>query len=87
MYTNPFESIVQVGTLLVLIDPNSVGQPTNVTNEYDYNGPAAFNKSLQFTSELFNIDNTNLTFETLGVKVVNSIPSTGELQFSVKTIG
>jgi hypothetical protein len=87
MYTNPFESIVQVGTLLVLIDPNSVGQPTNVTNEYDYSGPAAFNKSLQFTSELFNIDNTNLTFETLGVKVVNSIPSTGELQFSVKTIG
>ena len=87
MYTNPFESIVQVGTLLVLIDPSSVGQPTNLNNEYDYSGPAAFNKSLAFTSELFNIDNTNLTYETLGVKVVNSIPSTGELQFSVKTIG
>lgn len=87
MYKNSFENIVQVGTLIILIDPNSVGQPTNLTNEYDYSGPANFNKSLQFTSELFNIDNTNLTYETLGVKVVNSIPSTGELQFSVKTIG
>jgi len=87
IYTNTFESIVQTGTLMVLIDPAGSGQPANLNNEYDYSGPLGFSQSIAFTTELFNVDNTNLTYETLGVSVVCNIPSTGELQFSVKTIG
>lgn len=87
MYKNTTESIVQVGTLLILIDPFNLGQPTTLTNEYDYSGSPSNSKSLTFTTELFNIDNTNLTYETLGVKLSNSLPSSGEFVYTVNTIG
>jgi hypothetical protein len=87
VYKNTAESIVQVGTLLILVDPFNPGQPTTLTHEYDYSGSPSKSKSLSFTTELFNVDNTNLTYETLGVKLSNSLPSSGEFIYTVNTIG
>ena len=67
------------GTLKITVDPRGTPSVT-VTDDFDYTGDASYEDAISFTTEILDL-NSDLTNDTIGVKVISEMPSNDTTSF------
>lgn len=78
MISNTYE-MQRAGVLKIVVEPRGTPSVT-ISDDYDYTGDATYEDSIGFSSEILDL-NSDLTNDTIGVKVISNMPSNDSTSF------
>ena len=72
------------GILKIVVEPRATPSVT-ISDDYDFTGDATYEDSISFSAEILDL-NSDLTNDTVGVKVISNMPSNDSTSFRYNVV-
>lgn len=83
MVSNTYE-MQRSGILKIVVEPRATPSVT-ISDDYDFTGDATYEDSISFSAEILDL-NSDLTNDTVGVKVISNMPSNDSTSFRYNVV-